>query len=245
MVEVVGHAMERAAAKREAGTQGPLRIGAAQGISEGELLGILDSQSVRTAGAGGGGFKGPGRKAPPASAEGGEPHDSFFHVSGLDEAAGIGYVRRSRSGDLVTLKVTGRGAGSSESLINTRVNWAEATVKALDETPPASGERTGMNALGFELRVPLRAQPSESLAVRVITFFRKLLSPEDPTQLRSTIEDSVKKSGRMREGDFLDGILELKKELRNQVDDLEFHIKQGADDLTIVRQDDVPHELAF
>jgi hypothetical protein len=235
LIETVNGFAERTAASRLPSGQPPLRIGVAEGISEGELWGIVKTQEVRTTNGGGGRWKPPVERsidgAPPQS---GRPRGLFFSVD-KDSSNTIGYTTRGTTGDPIVLRVTAKEANKAQDILRQNADWANAAIKPLDASPVTA--RPGTVQLAYEVTIPVKAGGHEnSLILKVLGFFKRALSAEDGQKVEAAF-NTIKT--RLSNGSAsADGIALLKEEILRNVkpEALEFHLKFSTDDLIIVER---------
>lgn len=249
MVETVGRFSESAAV-RQTGTRDALRIGATNGLNEAELRGIISSQEVRTAAGGGGGRGGIGSRAG-ASFDFSDDEFSEGRFRFDDEReSNIAFTRRSESGDLIVLDVTNRTSRDTAMLMHTPVDWNAAELKSLGVTDSLRPGKVGLQEIAFEIRVPIKAIAVQPFALKVLAFFRRILSSSEMGNVDLAVRDvhnALTKTAHSKvQPSLLTAIGELKREIYRQAnpDALEFHLSQGQDDLTIVRREDAIDGIA-
>lgn len=234
MVETINSFAEETAAGRLPSGLPPLRFGAANGISQDELLGIIKTQELRTATGGGGGWGRP-PKIRTLTGGGEAPRGWFFRVEGDGEGT-ISYGRRGVDDDVIVLRAAKESAGARETLSKS-VDWKKAEIKPLGIS--TAGAET---QLSYEISIPIKSNTwfqfrQSSLLVRAVSYFKRLLRDEEIQQLDANLRAVVDRAA-SQNLIAADGIADLKAEILRNVrpDRLEFHLDLGAGDLIIVER---------
>jgi hypothetical protein len=245
LLEAVGSFAEQVAKLRGAVSDNPVRIGFSGEFSAGEIRAINLSQEMRSASGAGGGWLPP---RPPGSnlwALGPEPRrpNGFFFVHNAQTGEEqVGYAARRDLGDTYTLESRSRSIGHAHELLLKQVNWEKATIKEIE--PVRSAHFAGLNAVGFEVELPLTdppflqwvgVMPRRPLLMRIISYFRRQPAEVEREMVKNSILKVLKDNADTQAVPG-DGMLALKAELlRNvKVDALEFYVNYGDSDLQLV-----------
>jgi len=267
MLEALGAISGQSARLRLPSGVPPVRLGVANGYSEGELRAVMQTEQVRTVAGGGGGWKPPRPphdftglppepdrpsgffyRAENAGGEGG--HSAGRGNDGSGRGGGgdgsDGYHGFGSGGEDVQLKLATKDMVRGREMMLKRVDWAKAEIRAIEHVPVAD-ELASMHQIGFEIELPLRDPPflerarvktSQPFYMRVIAFFQRTPTAADVTKTKEVITTVLQQNA--KDGILpIDGVARLKHEILRSLspDDLHFYNKHSSDDLMIVRED--------
>jgi hypothetical protein len=154
---------------------------------------------------------------------------------------------RRVSGHTTILELLGKIEGSTlRAKLDRPLHWAGATVT--EAGPPRlveAGEFQGLYESAWQLTVPLKQGDPTSLTARVIAFFKNRLSTQEAKDFGSVLEARAQTSG--NGSSALSGFADIKEEVlklkSSRPEALQFHLIEGADDITIVRLLSMPASI--